>query len=108
MEEDPVNTYIRITVYPYVLEQFSTSPRRDRRRHCATGGDDDERCEGGNENSTAAEAAVVAVDTVKRPSGSITRAYVRERRRTREECFFMMCAREKSSETGESDEKDDG
>ena len=49
----------------------------------------------------------MAVDTVKRPSGSITRAYVRERRRTREECF--LCAREKSqSETGESDEKDDG
>jgi len=47
------------------------------------------------------------VDTVKRPSGSITRAYVRERRRTREECFFMR-AREKSAETGESDEKDDG
>ena len=39
---------------------------------------------------------MVAVDTVKRPSGSITRAYVRERRRTREECFFMMYAREKS------------
>ena len=71
------------------------------------GGDDDERCEGGNENSTAAEEAVVAVDTVKRPSGSITRAYVRERRRTREECFFVR-AREKSAETGESDEKDDG
>ena len=90
------------------MEQFR-APRRG-----ATGGvtlradgDDDERCEGGNENSTAAEAAVVAVDTVKRPSGSITRAYVRERRRTREECF--LCAREKSqSETGESDEKDDG
>jgi len=59
------------------------------------GGDDAERCEGGNENSTAAEEAVVAVDTVKRPSGSITRAYVRERR-TREECFFM--AREKSQQ----------
>ena len=59
-------------------------------------GDDDERCEAGNENSTAAEAAVVAVDTVKRPSGSITRAYVRERRRTREECFFV--AREKSQQ----------
>jgi len=58
--------------------------------------DDDERCEGGNENSTAAEEAVVAVDTVKRPSGSITRAYVRERRRTREECF--LCAREKSQQ----------
>jgi hypothetical protein len=56
--------------------------------------DDDERCEAGNENSTAAEeAVVVAVDTVKRPSGSITRAYVRERRRTREECFLCTRAR---------------
>lgn len=33
-------------------------------------------CEAGNGNSAAAAAVVVAVDTVKRPSGSIIRLYV--------------------------------
>ena len=33
-------------------------------------------CEAGNGNSAAAAVVVVAVDTVKRPSGSIIRLYV--------------------------------
>jgi len=74
------------TVYSYILDTAKAAPQvapapsqRDlpTARERETNRLDDEGCEAGNGNS--AVAAAVVVDTVKRPSGSIIRAYVGRR-----------------------------
>ena len=102
-----MNKYIRITVYPYVLEQFSTSPRRDRRRHTARRRRRRRTMRGGKREFNGGGGGGGGGGHRKKAKW-FNHKGVRARATTNERGVFFMCAREKSAETGESDEKDDG